>query len=151
MDERTKLVHEEDEAWAEIVALISGLTEQQMEEPGLTPAGWSVKDLLWHFCRWTAEAARQLERIRMGTYVEQDWDTDTDALNDRFFRESQGMDIAIVKTQLAAARSRALAEWAALPELTPEAVEWFGESGSLHDREHLPDLRAWVKKLTSGA
>ena len=149
MDERTKLVQEEDEAWAEIEDLIAGLTEQQMEEPGLTPAGWSVKDLLWHFCCWTAESARQLERMRMGTYVEQDWDTD--ALNDRFFRESQGMSIPIVKTQLAAARSRALAEWAALPELTPEAVEWFGESGSLHDREHLPDLLAWVKKLASAS
>jgi len=149
VDERTKLVRQEDEAWAEIEALTVDLTEQHMEEPGLTPAGWSVKDLLWHFCCWTAESARQLERIRMGTYEEQDWDTD--ALNDRFFRESQGMDIAIVKTQLAAARSRALAEWGSLPELTPEAIEWFGESGSLHYREHLPDLRAWVKKLTSGA
>jgi len=149
VDERTKLVQEEDEAWAEIVALISGLTEQQMEEPGLTPAGWSVKDLLWHFCCWTAEAARQLERIRMGTYVERDWDTDS--LNDRFFRESQGMSIPLIKTQLAAARSRGLAEWAALPEPTPEAIEWFGESGPIHYREHLPDLRAWVKELTSGA
>lgn len=149
MDERTKLVQEEDEAWAEIEALTTSLTEQHMEEPGLTPAGWSVKDLLWHFCCWTAESARQLERIRMGTYEEQDWDTD--ALNDRFFRESQRMDIPLIKTQLAASRSRALAEWGALPELTPEAVEWFGESGSLHYREHIPDLRTWVEKLTSAA
>jgi hypothetical protein len=42
-------------------------------------------------------------------------------------------------------------EWAALPKVTPEAEEWFRESGPEHYQEHLDDLRAWVGKLTSAS
>jgi hypothetical protein len=33
--------------------------------------------------------------------------------------------------------------------VTPEAEEWFRESGSEHYDEHMGDLRVWVGKLTS--
>jgi hypothetical protein len=132
-----------------VTALIDGLAPEQLEEPGIGEGLWSVKELLWHFCCWMAEAARQLERVRMGTYEEQDWDTD--GLNARYLEEGREQDFATVRAELAAARTRALQEWDALPKVTPEAVEWFGESGPEHYREHLADLRAWVEKLPSGA
>lgn len=148
MDEKAKLVQEEDELWAEVSALVALLTPEQLEEPGMAD-DWSVKDLLWHLCCWTAEAARQLERVRLGTYIEQDWDTD--GLNQRYLEESRRQDLATVRAELAAARTRALHEWAALEEVTPEAIEWFGESGPEHYREHLGDLRPWVERLTAGS
>jgi hypothetical protein len=146
MDERTRLVQQEDEGWAEFCGLVERLSPEQLEEPGLTDDGWSVKDLLWHVCCWWAEAARQLERIRLGTYGEREWDTD--ALNARFHEEGRGLDLPDVRVQLSAARARALQELAALPEITVPAVEWFAESGALHYREHLRDLRSWVDRLT---
>ncbi len=124
------------------------LTPEQIEEPGMTEAGWSVKNLLWHLQCWAAEAARQLERIRMGTYEEKEWDTD--ALNQRYFVESQGLDLPTVRACLSAARNRGLQEWAALGEPTPAAIEWFEESGAIHFREHLPELQAWAERLTAG-
>jgi len=148
MGRRKDLLKGEDEAWDEVCRVVDGLTPEQIEEPGMTEAGWSVKDLLWHLQCWMAEAARQLERIRMGTYEEQDWDTD--GLNRRYFEESQGLDLATVRVCLSAARNRMLQEWGALSELTPEAVEWFEESGPVHFRDHLPELRAWAGKLSSG-
>jgi hypothetical protein len=147
-DERTKLVQEEDELWKEVSSLVERLTPEQIERPGLIPEGWSVKDLLWHLACWTAESGRQLERIRAGTYEEQD--LDTDGMNARFFDESKRMNLSEVRAQFAAARTRALKEWAAIDEITPEAIEWFGESGPIHYREHLPQLRAWVQTLAAG-
>jgi hypothetical protein len=35
-------------------------------------------------------------------------------------------------------------EWAALPEVTADAEEWFVESGPAHVTEHLPELRAFL-------
>ncbi len=145
MDRRDELLKEEDEVWEEVCRILDRLTPEQMKESGMTEAGWSVKDLLWHFQCWTAESARQLERIRLGTYEEQDWDTD--GLNQRYFEESRGLDLATVRACLSASRNRALQEWAAVGELTPEAVEWFEESGPVHFRDHLPELRAWAERL----
>lgn len=148
MDEKAKLTREEDGLWAEVWALVDRLTPAQLEETGMA-GDWSVKDLLWHLCCWTAEAARQLERIRMGTYEKQEWDTD--GLNQRYLEESRRQDLATIRAELAAARTRALQEWAALTEVTPDGVEWFGESGPEHYREHLADLRPWVERLAAGS
>ena len=40
-----------------------------------------------------------------------------------------------------------LTEMNLLPEATPDALEWFEESGSEHYLEHLPRLREWVTEL----
>jgi hypothetical protein len=90
-----------------------------------------------------------LERIRTGTYDGWGQAASVDELNARFLEEGRRVDLATAKSELYAARNRALMEWAALPKVTTEAEEWFRESGSEHYQEHLDDLRAWVGKLTS--
>lgn len=149
MGRREDLLRSEDQGWAELRSLLDALSPQQTLEPGLTPEGWSVKDLLWHLGAWSAEAGVMLERIRTGTYDVKDQATNVDELNARFLDEGRRVDLATAKSELYAARNRALVEWAALPEVTPEAEEWFRESGPEHYQEHLDDLRAWVGKLTS--
>ncbi len=78
----------------------------------------------------------------MGTYVEQDWDTD--GLNAAFLEVSSGMDLDTVKAEWIAARTRMLKEWDQLEEVTPPAEEWFEESSAQHYEEHMPDLRRWA-------
>jgi hypothetical protein len=148
---REEHLRAEDEGWTELKSLLDALSPQQMLEPGLTPEGWSVKDLLWHLGAWSAEAGIMLERIRTGTYDGWGQAASVDELNARFLEEGRRVDLATAKSELYAARNRALMEWAALPEVTPEAEEWFRESGPEHYQEHLDDLRAWVGTLTSAA
>lgn len=145
MDRKDELVKLDEDRWNDVNNLVTRLSPEQVEESGLTEEGWSVKDLLWHFGCWSAEAARELERISMGTYVEREYDTDQ--LNAEFLEAGREMDLATVKTEWMAARNRALQQWAALDRITPEAEEWFGESGYQHYDEHLPDLRRWVERL----
>ncbi|HZD80330.1 MAG TPA: maleylpyruvate isomerase N-terminal domain-containing protein [Actinomycetota bacterium] len=145
MEPRDALVREEEEGWAELRAQVDLLDAAQLQEPGLNEDGWSVNDLLWHLGCWWAEAATQLERVRLGTYEEHD--VPEDDMNARFLEEGRRQDPSEVLALLLAARSRARQELAALDELAPAAHEWFEESGSLHYREHLGDLRRWVSRV----
>jgi Mycothiol maleylpyruvate isomerase N-terminal domain len=149
MVRREDLLRSEDRGWNELHSLLETVSRQQMLEPGLTPDGWSVKDLLWHLGAWWAKAGVMLERIRVGTYEGADHGSSIDELNARFLEEGRRLDLATVTAELYAARNHALVEFAALPEVTPEAEEWFRESGPEHYDEHRDDLRVLVNKLTS--
>jgi len=148
MGRREDMIAAEERSWNELHALVADLTPEEMEVRGMGPDEWSVKDVMWHLGCWTAEGAQQLEAIRLGTYVEQDWDN-TDALNDKMTEEGRRQDLATVKTELASARTRALQEFGALDEITPETVEWFSEIGSEHYDDHLSELKAWIAQLES--
>ena len=54
-----------------------------------------------------------------------------------------------VRSELTAARTRALQEWAALEELTPDAEEWFDDIGPAHYDDHVAELEAWLAELES--
>jgi hypothetical protein len=149
MVRREDLLRSEDRGWNELHSLLETLSRQQMLEPGLTPDGWSVKDLLWHLGAWWAKAGVMLERIRVGTYEGGDHSSSVDELNARFLEEGRRLDLPTVTAELYSARNHALVEFAALPEVTPDAEEWFRESGPEHYDEHLDDLRTWVDKLAS--
>lgn len=146
MDRKQELTAAEEKGWNEVNALVASRDDELLERPGVSKDGWSVKDLLWHLGCWSAEASRELERIRMGTYEERDYDTD--ALNVEFEAIGRTMDLASVKTEFVAARNKALQEWAQVTDLVPEAEEWFFEAGAQHYSDHLPDLRRWAEKLT---
>ena len=148
MGKREDMIAAEERSWNELHALVADLTPEEMEARGMGPDEWSAKDVLWHLGCWTAEAAKQLECIRLGTYVEQAWDN-TDELNDAMTEEGRRQDVATVKTELASARNRALQEFGALEAITPEVEEWFSEGGSEHTDEHLSELRDWIGQLES--
>ena len=148
MERRERLLQEEAEAWEELSALVRRLTPEQMETPGLNAEGWSVKDLLWHCGCWAARACREIERIRQGTFTP--YADDTDELNARFLQEGRIQDLGTVKAEWISARQRARHEFATLPEVTSEAEEWFEESGPIHYRDHLKELRSWAERLTGG-
>jgi len=118
-----------------------------LQQAGLTPEGWSVKDAMFHIAAWMADCANQLERMRLGTFVDRiDTVQDIERMNRDRFGVSKTMDLETARAELIAARRRMLREWAALPEVTPAAWEWFEESGPIHYRKHLGDLRAWADR-----
>ena len=138
-----RLIAEEDAAWEELCAEIGRMSDAELELPGITPDGWSVKDVMFHIAAWAADCGLQFERMRMGTWTRPD--EDVERQNREWFELSRTMDLAVVRAELAAARTRMVAEFGTLPEITPDAVEWFEESGPLHYLEHLRDLRPWAR------
>ena len=141
------LLAEEETAWRELHAAFAAIATEQLEEPGITPDGWSPKDVMFHIGAWAAECAHMLECIRMGTF--EDPFTTGEAVNRQnreWFEQSRTMDPGTVRAEFIAARTRMLQEWAALPTVTPEAWEWLEESGPIHYRKHLEDLAVWTTK-----
>jgi uncharacterized protein (TIGR03083 family) len=142
MDRRDELLREEDRAWERFDELIDELPDERFTEPGLTE-DWTVKDLLGHLAYWMAEAAHVFERQHYGTYEKSS--LDVDAVNKDVYEAMKDLDLPTVRAELESARIRMLQELFALPELTPEAEEWFVESGPGHIEEHLPDLERFVR------
>jgi hypothetical protein len=142
MARRDELLREEDRAWGALNALLDEIPDERMTEPGLTE-DWTVKDLLGHLAYWMAEAAHVFERQHYNTYEKSS--LDVDAINADVYQAMKDLDLSTVRTELDSARVRMLQEWWALPELTPEAEEWFMESGPGHLDEHLPDIERFVR------
>jgi Mycothiol maleylpyruvate isomerase N-terminal domain len=143
MADTESLLDAEEAAWHELRAELERLTDEEMERPGITPDGWSVKDVMFHIGAWAAECGLQLERMRMGTW--KDPHDDVERRNREWFELSRSMDLKTVRSEFVAARTRMVVEFGTMPEITPPAVEWFEESGPLHYGEHLVDLRRWCR------
>jgi hypothetical protein len=141
---KAELVAAEDAGWAEMNALVESLSPAQAQEPGYYEL-WSVKDMVGHIACWMSEAVDMLERIRVGTYDPSP--RDVDELNASFYEAMKDLSLGDVRSECFAARNRMLSEWDLLPEVTPDAVEWFVESGAEHYAEHTPRLREWVGNL----
>ena len=139
-----RLVAEEDAAWRALLEVFASIPPDRLDGSGVTDDGWSPKDVMFHIGAWCAEAANQLERMRMGTFV--GGGTDTEAKNREWFETSQRLDVPTVRAELHPARERMLREWLALGEKTPTAQEWFEESGSIHYGGHVRDLRTWLER-----
>ena len=148
MDKR-EMFSAEDRGWVEFIGAIESLSPEQAETPGYYPERWSVKDLVAHIAAWQAEAGRILEQIRFGTFGGEP--IDLDAMNRQFFEANRDLPLAVVRAECWSARTRMLTEMNLLPEVTPDAEEWFVESGAEHYGEHLPRLREWARELQSSA
>jgi nicotinate-nucleotide adenylyltransferase len=144
MATKRELCRVEDAAWNELWGLVESTDAAAIERPGYTPE-WSVKDLMAHIGGWQAETVQILEQIRYGTYRRIPYDVDE--LNRVFVEANRDQPAHVVKAEMAAARNRMLEEFNRLPEITPEAEEWFRESGPEHYQEHLDRLREWVAQV----
>src|SRR5436853_7455852 len=115
-DRGSELIHEEDAAWTDLCALLAKLTPADMERPGLTKE-WTVKDMLGHLASWWAEAGRELERIRAGTYRLEK--PDVDEMNRGFFEANSDLGLDTIRAELSASRNKALADLGKPPAATP--------------------------------
>ena len=154
MGRREDLLRREAEGRDRIAGLLDGLSIEQLERPGLTPEGWSIRDLLWHLASWSEDTARVLREMAAGTWdgsdpsLEPGW---TDRTNDEQFARSRTMGIGEARAAWIEGRRAALEAFGALEDVTPQADEWFDESGPTHYAGHLPGLGGWVGRLRSEA
>src|SRR5439155_22904952 len=142
VDRRSELHRLERERREEFEGLLERVPDEALEEPTLNPDGWSVKDLLWHVGSWDAEAAENLERVRLGTYEDDEYDTDE--TNARFLSEGRRQDVATVRAEWSTVRVRVLEAMEGIPEVSPPVEYWFSESAYKHMADHLPELRRFV-------
>jgi mycothiol maleylpyruvate isomerase-like protein len=145
--DREEMLRLERDRWTEFLALIDRIPAERMEGPTLNDMGWSIKDLLWHMRCWDVEIAHELERIRLGTYSDHDYDTDEK--NARFLQEGRSKDLAQVRADWLSARDRALEQMAMIPEVTAPVEEWFSEHAYKHMDDHLPELQDYVGRLAA--
>lgn len=61
----SRLLKTLDATWAEFTESYAGLTDEQMQEPGVVEA-WSVRDILAHINIWEEEALKHLPLILEG-------------------------------------------------------------------------------------
>jgi hypothetical protein len=137
-----RLIVEEDRAWSTLHALFERVPASRFDDPDVTSGGWSAKDVMFHVGAWLAEASRQLERIREGTYEPPR--LTSQALNEEWFALSRTLDLVTVRAELEAGRVMARETLGTLAEVTPLAREWFEESGVLHYTEHAAGLERWL-------
>lgn len=146
-----RLMADEDARWQELVATFERIPADRFEEPTLTPQGWSPKDAMFHIGAWMADCGLQLERIRAGTFRPGEETRETiERQNQAWFELSRTMHERDVRAEFASARTRMCEEFGEMPEVTPDAWEWFEESGPLHYAEHLPELRSFLGEDASG-
>jgi hypothetical protein len=72
---------------------------------------------------------------------------DSDIQNREWFDISKDLDVRTITAEIHAARTKMREEWCELcgqVSPTPEAIEWFEESGHIHYRGHRADLLTWL-------
>jgi hypothetical protein len=141
------LMREEAAAWKALVDVLDRVPADRFEEPGVTPEGWSPKDVMFHVAGWLDDCAVVLDRIGDGTFdrdAEPDDRATIDGINRRWYERSRSMSAEEVRGEFARSRDRAVRAFGRLREVSPDAWEWFEESGPLHYGAHARDVEAWL-------
>lgn len=150
MGRREDLLRQEAEAWGRIDAMVGSLSPDELVRAGYTAEGWSVKDMMAHVAAWSDFAARVLREIAAGTWSGRE-PTDerggTDRLNAEWYERDRDLDVDTVRSMWRSTRADMLEAFGALGEITPDADEWFEESGPSHYADHLADLERWTERL----
>jgi hypothetical protein len=138
-----RLLMEEEAGWAGLLAAFDAVPQERFEEPSVTREGWSAKDLMFHVAAWCEDCDIQLEHMRTDAPVDSG---DTDTRNREFFEMSKGMDAPSVRIELLASRDRMRDALRRSGQITPQAQEWFRESGVIHYADHVRALTAWRER-----
>ena len=134
--------------WHELVSLVRSLTAAECLVPGYyRDPDWTVRDMVAHVGTWLAQAERQLERMKAGTY--EGSVIDVDAVNAQMLEQMRDQPWDVAWSQANAARTLMLQDWYALTGHDEEAAWWVGKSGGQHYGQHLRRLREWVPELIS--
>jgi hypothetical protein len=152
MSDKSTLLREADEAFAELRQAIEGLGEESMGQVWL--GSWGVREILIHISGWHREAIPGFARIARGEaapYAPGTYD-DFDAWNARFVQDKAGVKAADVLTELDASHHAFVAAAATVPEahFAPDATVrgFFEGSGAGHYREHADQIRRWRQAAT---
>jgi Mycothiol maleylpyruvate isomerase N-terminal domain len=141
--DREDLLRHYRESRVKILAVIDGLTDEQMSEPSID--GWAVKDHLAHLALWDDLRADEVERISAG--FESAWrmtDAQDDGYNATGYELRRGMPAAQARWELERSRRRLLDAISAAP---PAALDTsrYGAAGlrSDHENQHSGWIARW--------
>ncbi|MGZ8581362.1 MAG: maleylpyruvate isomerase N-terminal domain-containing protein [Actinomycetota bacterium] len=148
MTDLQRLLREEEVAWRVLGHHFGRVGEDRFEEPTLTLEGWSPKDAMFHIAGWMDDCAVQLGRISAGTFDPTEETREAiERQNQAWFEISRTTGPADAHSGFAASHRRMVQAFGALDEATPEAVEWFEESGALHYETHVEALRVFLGEV----
>ncbi len=142
-DRRAGLLAAEAAAWSEISSLVSSMSDEALERPGVTPDGWTVKDTMWHVAMWWQDFVDGVPRFSDPAFDPDEDSDDVDALNRTWFEESNRLDLATVRERWVRARGDGLEAFASMSDPPRVAERWLEECGTIHYEKHLIDLRRW--------
>jgi uncharacterized protein (TIGR03083 family) len=149
-----------EESREEFLDAIEGLTDEDMQQPGVIP-DWSVKDILAHLTRWEAELVKLLWQAGKGQkptsvhFAGQN----VDETNARWFQESRLRNLERVLEDFHGVRNQTLRRVDDLPEnafedpghypwLAGEPLwKWIAGDSFEHEAEHSEQIRAWRERL----
>lgn len=147
MSDKSALLREADEAFAELHQAIDGLGDEAMGRVWL--GHWGVREILIHISGWHREAIAGFARIARGEaapYPPGTYD-DFDAWNARFVEQRRGVKMADVLAELEASHRDFVTAAAAVPDLhfTLDGAgrSLLDGSGAGHYREHAAQIRQW--------
>jgi hypothetical protein len=139
-------IEAERAGWYELTALVRSLTPPECLVAGYyRDPDWTVRDLMAHVGTWLAEAHRQFECLRAGTY--DGHDVDIDATNAALLAGMEGQPWEVAWVQAQAARGKMIEAWYALREPSDEARWWIRKAAADHYAEHLDRMRDWTAEL----
>jgi hypothetical protein len=146
MSDKSALLREADEAFAELHQAIDGLDDEAMGRVWL--GHWGVREILIHISGWHRAMIPALGRIAQGEapYAPGTYD-DFDAWNARFVERKRGVKVADVLAELDASHHQFVAAAAAVPD-TRFAADGVARSlvdgsGAGHYREHAAQIGQW--------
>jgi uncharacterized protein (TIGR03083 family) len=153
---RNELLTAMKAARAEMDAALTGLTDEQLVEPGVL-GEWTMKDLLAHLTAWEVELVTALGQLQRGQRPRpMPSDDETDRLNATWHAEQQSRPLERVLADFRAVRTQSLRQVERLTDAElHEPRAWLkGESLEMivtvetfeHEAEHLPHIREWRKQ-----
>ncbi len=141
--ERLAILQEASRGWLELVKALRGLSDAEMEQPGVVD-GWSVKLLLGHISAWEREAIDAIERAEEGE--EPEWPESVDEFNAVQAEIDAGRHVEEIRQQL----EETHAEFMSLLETSPAVTRELAYPGYDHVPEHAAQIAAWRARAGAG-
>ncbi|HVG79969.1 MAG TPA: ClbS/DfsB family four-helix bundle protein [Patescibacteria group bacterium] len=151
MSDKTTLLREADEAFAELRQAFDGLGEAPMRQVWL--GTWGVREILIHISGWHRAMIPALGHVAKGEppYPTGTYD-DFDTWNARFVEQQSGVKVGDIVSELDASHRAFVAAASALPEPLFDnggaGRDLLDGAGTGHYREHTAQIRDW--RRTSG-
>lgn len=147
MPDPGKLLADEAVAWEAFASVLARIPPARREDAGVGADGWSPVTVVSHVAGWLEECARVLEAMADDTGERSAGDDRAGSVDERNREQvarAAAPTWARVEVLVAAARERASAAWAILPDANAEAWRWFQESGPIHYATHARELETWL-------
>ena len=149
MSDKTTMLRQAEDAFAELHQSIDGLTDEQMRRVWL--GSWGVREILIHISGWHDAMIAAFANVAKGEapYPPGTYD-DFDGWNARFVERKTGVKTADVVAELELSHRRFVGAAAVLaePHFAPggAARDSFAGAGAGHYREHSAQIREWRRE-----